>query len=173
MESYYWRGAGYFKVGRLVAASQDLDSALTINDQYLPAYRLRSRVMKVQGNRQEAIDDLGTVINISPTHKDHSRRGSLYFETAQYDEAIADFESAWRIRPENEYYREQVKAIRKLLRDQNRQADLEEDSTISDREGSQWRSRLDVLQGRRKPQGHCPSNGNTSQEPFQASLLSD
>ena len=174
--SYYWRGLRYSSVDRMEEAMQDLDAAITIDDKHLQSYRLRARIKEQQGCSEEAIDDLSAVIRLGPTHFDHAKRGLLYSELAKYEEAIVDFESAWKMRPEIEYYKERIKENRELLRKQKQQVDDNRgQANTGDEARSQCprRSRLDILEGCRKPEVPRPSNGVTMSEPFQASLLGD
>ena len=169
--SYYSRGALHFKLGRPDVAAQDLDAAITFDNKHRRAYRLRAKISEQQGSCEQAIDDLSAVIRMGPTAEDHANRGSLYSLMARYEEAIADYETAWKMQPTGEYYREKVRENSELLREVKQQAVKPEEGTTNKKESSQWRSRLDILEGHQRPRASRTSSGDPSSEPFQYSFL--
>ena len=116
--AYYRRGGLYLKEDRLEDALKDLDASLSLDDSHLAGFRLRARVNELQGKLKEAIHDMGEAIRIAPTAVHYARRGALYSADAQYEQAIADYEAAWKENPSRVYYRERIEENRALLNSQ-------------------------------------------------------
>ena len=146
--AYCRRGGLYVKEDRLEEALRDLDVSLSLDNAHHPSYQLRARVRELQGNHKGAIADMSEAIRIAPTAAHYARRGSLYSADEQYEQAMADYESAWKKVPSWEYYREQMERNRELLDKQNQATPDQGRETDGDQTCHRWRSRLEVLEGR-------------------------
>jgi tetratricopeptide (TPR) repeat protein len=103
--------------GRLEDAKKDLETALRLNPHHLAAqHNLAVTVYKL-GDRPDSLRRLTEILVHSPDMlRARLTRGMMFFEGAQWKEALEDFERAVAINPSSEpSLRSQMEACRKRL----------------------------------------------------------
>lgn len=94
------RGVARFQTGDVEGAKEDLDHALDLDDESVPAYLNRALVRQATGDLAGAFDDYDTVLEIDPENADaYASRGYLRLEQGELDAAVSDFREATELRP--------------------------------------------------------------------------
>lgn len=97
-QAYYLRADSYISRGHLDMALDDLSHAIKFSDS-LPELQLASYVQRAglyadEGRNQEALADLGEAVAIEPSAELYQNRALLYFEEADFEAAVSDFDEA-------------------------------------------------------------------------------
>jgi Tfp pilus assembly protein PilF len=100
-EAFYNQGVALGKLpGRQQDAIACYSSAIQINPYYLDAYRNRAHNNGQLGNVKAQIEDLTTLLDISPDDVDALlRRGIAYYQLKNQASALQDFDRAIALRP--------------------------------------------------------------------------
>ena len=118
---------------RLDEALQRLGTAIQrLDENQTPAVRaqlhgLRARVYRDQHRIEKALDDLDVALKLLPSAADHVERGRLLYVLRKYPDAVAAFDAALRLRPEEaEGYRLKAEALLAMHRDPEAAAALDQ-----------------------------------------------
>ena len=80
----------------------------------------RARLYRTQNKLDKALDDLDSALGASACAEDHAERGRILLARRQYEDALAAFAEATRLRPsEPEVYRWKAEALLSLRRDRD------------------------------------------------------
>ncbi len=94
------RGVARFQTGDVDGAREDLNRALDLDDESVPAYLNRAMVRQATGDVVGALKDFGRVVELDPDNADaYASRGYLRLEQGELEAAVEDFEQAIEARP--------------------------------------------------------------------------
>ncbi|MFB6350571.1 MAG: tetratricopeptide repeat protein [Bradymonadaceae bacterium] len=94
------RGVARFQTGDVQGAREDLDRALELDEESVPAYLNRALVRQATGDLSGAFEDYDHVLEIGPENADaYASRGYLRLEKGELEGAVSDFQEATEIRP--------------------------------------------------------------------------
>ena len=99
-EAHLERGISFHKLGDLSNAIADLNRALELNPEQIKAYYYRGTAHAYLGNYQLAIEDFSKLIEINATANKYYNRGVIYYQTEEYEKAIADLTRVIAVEPE-------------------------------------------------------------------------
>jgi tetratricopeptide (TPR) repeat protein len=104
------RAAEYFEKGDYDQALKDLDDAIRLDPEYVPAFKYRGAVYLKRKEFGRAVDDYRKAIRLEPNNAEHFyNRGAAYSGIGEYDLAISDYTEAIRLNFYNKalalYYR--------------------------------------------------------------------
>ncbi len=109
------RGSFYLAKKDYESALADLNEAIRLKPDYLIFYGARSSIYQEKGMLDEAIADISKGIEELDSHYNYSKRGDLYIQTSDYENAVKDFTEAIRLKPEHgDHYSKRAEAYRKL-----------------------------------------------------------
>jgi Flp pilus assembly protein TadD len=101
----YTLGAVLFKEGRLDEAMVHLREFLAHESTRLEvpaAHELIARILRTQGRYAEAVDELRTVLTMTPSNAEvHGLLGEMLFRLEKFDEAIPEYERFLMSRPDD------------------------------------------------------------------------
>src|SRR5215213_2772375 len=96
-------------------ALDDLNEAIRLKPGYPIYYLFRSLVYEKKNMLKEAIEDLSVSLKNDASHQSYAKRGSLYFKTNDYENALKDYTEAIRLKPDYEnHYTMRAEVYRKL-----------------------------------------------------------
>jgi tetratricopeptide (TPR) repeat protein len=103
--AYSERAWSYYQLNRHDEALADLELALELDDENVPALRVRSLIHKQQDRTAEALADVNRAIALDPNNAlAYYDRGTLYYSLEDYKAAVSDFTEAIAIDSENVSY---------------------------------------------------------------------
>jgi len=109
------RGSLYRAKGEYEAALEDLNEAIRLKPGNSNYYLFRSLVYEKKNMLKEAIDDLSVGLKNDASHYNYAKRGSLYFKSNDYENALRDYTEAIRLKPDYEnHYTMRAEIYRKL-----------------------------------------------------------
>jgi tetratricopeptide (TPR) repeat protein len=86
------RGSGYLAAHDYDRALRELNAALHLDPEYVPALKNRGNVYLDTQHYDRAIEDHNQAIRLEPEYAEHFyNRGAGYFGSRAYDRAIEDF----------------------------------------------------------------------------------
>ncbi|XP_054827481.1 uncharacterized protein LOC129324317 [Eublepharis macularius] len=106
--NYCRRGALYRKVGKLKAAMDDLEKAISLEPMFLNAYWHRHLLFLYQNKTRQALEDLNFIIKSNKNHTDaYLSRAEIYKKQGDNSLAIINYTLAMRCRPTDDdiYFR--------------------------------------------------------------------
>ena len=75
-------------------------NAIKLNNDFVMAYLMRSKILAKKGIYAKAVDDISVAIKFNPTSADLiSERASWYFSLQQYEQSLADFLQVIKLDP--------------------------------------------------------------------------
>lgn len=104
-EAYLWRGAAHLRQRQVLKAAKDLDTAISIDAEYIPAYKNRAIVRYAMGKRDEALADLSRAAQLAP--QDAGLRFAMakfYWDSADLKNATAQLSEAISLSPNEALY---------------------------------------------------------------------
>ncbi len=113
--SYFSRGNAYLKKGQRDQAISDFEKAIAIDPDSPRAYGSVGVVYYSMGRYDLAIDDLTRAIELSGSQVapiDFLRRGVAYEASGERDKAIADYQAALRLDPNDQESSKGLKRLR-------------------------------------------------------------
>jgi len=106
------------------SALSDLTEAIQIAPENFLFYNVRSTIYERKEMFGKAIEDLSFVITKTGSHYDYAKRGSLYFKTDDFENALKDYTEAIRLNPDYEnHYTMRAEVYRKLGKNDLAEAD--------------------------------------------------
>lgn len=108
---------------RLNEAAEHLDKAITFAAEQKPAvlaqlYGQRARVHRDKSDLKAALDDLNQALAAFPSAEDYRERGRILYFRQQHKQALADYEFALNLRPDQaDVYRWKAEALLALHRE--------------------------------------------------------
>jgi len=86
------RAAVYYDTDRFKAAAADYDEVLRLDPDHADAYRGRSYVLRVLGDRAGALASINKAMELAPSKTTYfGNRADIYFFTGEYEKAAADY----------------------------------------------------------------------------------
>lgn len=114
--AYSWRATACEQDGQLDRAIADYKIAFQKSNSYEYQFHI-VRVLQKQGKMKEAIDEVTKIIKQNPDEDEAwNKRGTLYYNTGKYKEAVSDFTHALETNfgSEETLYRARARAYEKL-----------------------------------------------------------
>lgn len=102
-QAYYNRGDLYSKTGQYELAYQDYSSYLNLRPDDGKAYISRGIASFRLKKTEAALKDLNEAVRIFPSESSYLNRGVIYLNTKQYQQAIEDFTTTLKYRPQFNY----------------------------------------------------------------------
>ncbi|MFW5879890.1 MAG: tetratricopeptide repeat protein [bacterium] len=102
-EWYVRRANQYEKLGKVDKSMQDIDTALSIDENFAPAYNLRGVIKALYfGKPKEGISDYTKAIDLNGMPEAYRNRAIQYIKFRKPDEALQDLTNAIKAKPD--YY---------------------------------------------------------------------
>jgi len=111
-ETYFTRGAEYFKKGDYDKALEDYNQAIKLDSNLSEIYVLRGEAYFGKGDYDNAFADFSKAITLNPNNslaylgrghiQAYHNRGIIHSSKGDYDKAIEDFNQALKLDPNNE-----------------------------------------------------------------------
>ena len=98
---WYDLGVYYASKEKFAEAQSCFEKALTLDPRFGPAINYLAYVLSYQGKHDEAVKEFQLYAGIFPGDANpHDSLGDLYFQTGRFDEAVAEYKEALRIKPD-------------------------------------------------------------------------
>ena len=96
---HYWRGRIDAARGQLDEAVSSFSKAINRDAALAPAYRYRANAFKEMGELQASLEDYTALIALQPDALFYNRRGLIYEELKQFEQAQTDYTKAIELNP--------------------------------------------------------------------------
>lgn len=99
--SYARRASAYKSLGKFELALKDYSKAIALQSDIAGLYLERADIYEKLKDLGNAISDYTKAVQISPSSVFYNKRGWLHFDNKNWNEAVSDFQNAYKLDPGN------------------------------------------------------------------------